>query len=664
MAGFVRRFAAFPATEVITEIEGVIIIDLPPPGAIGGVGAGTVAIIGEFADMRFGVDVNPTTGAVTTKAQPVEIFSGQDYSDKLGGYDPTIGETGAAGGSGFIATRNKRFARLVAVPINLCSAIGARVFRQLPTSAGAGDATPVVPTVAAVVAAGREFKNAGNRVNIGTRHVFTAVGEFTSGLDGEVTATAPAVTQVFTSAGSAFLTAKGGGVVQKGDLLALGQIGGAGALGANAATYRVTADATLDTQLTVEKMDGTSFDWSTGTTLPFRVHPASDGDSGGQQPLSGAQGYTKPSRPLDATVAAGLKVSPTLVPPAPTGTSWDPLSGLEMFTDPSTGLVFTSSVQAPNAANDATLDALYDSAIDSLLADDLPAREVNINYSARHSSTINAKHKTHVLDASAVGIGRTACISPELDEQTVSTIIGDAAPGVGAQRDERINFNWPGARTSVPEAVGINTAVADGTTTDDGILDTHLDGWLASVLSNLAPERNPGQAASPVAEVMAPILGLQRGVSGLTINSYKAFRRSGIAALRIDRTVGPIFQSGITTSLVAGRTNINRRRFADFLQDSLATRLIAFNKLPLTDALKDSAVAETQAFMIDLESPDNPPAQRISGFLIDDESGNTPDLEAKGIFVIIVKARMLATGDFLVLQTQVGPGVDLTVTAL
>jgi hypothetical protein len=448
--------------------------------------------------------------------------------------------------------------------------------------------------------------------------------------------------------------------VQKGDLLVLGQFGGAGPLGANASTYRVVSDATLDTQLTVEKLTGASFDWSTGGSLPFRLHPASDGDSGGQQALAGAPGYILPARPLDATIAAATTLAPTLVPPAGTATTWDPLSGLTMITDPTTGLAYTATVQAPNAANDATIDALYDSAVDSLLEDAVPSREVNILFSARHGSTINAKLKAHPLASSEVGVGRISCISPELDEQTLSTILGDAAPGVGATRDERVFFTWPGARTFVPEAVGVDIGVADGTTTDDGILDTHLDAWLASILSNLAPERNPGQGTAPVPTIMAPVLKLQRGVSGLTLSSYIQLRDKGVAALRIDRSAGPIFQSGITSSLTAGRKNINRRRMADFIQDSLADRLNAFSKLPLTDGLKDSIVGEIQAFMVDLEAPNNPPAQRINGFLIDDVSGNTPSGEALGIFVVIVKVRTLATNDHLVIQTEVGESVVVT----
>jgi hypothetical protein len=61
-----------------------------------------------------------------------------------------------------------------------------------------------------------------------------------------------------------------------------------------------------------------------------------------------------------------------------------------------------------------------------------------------------------------------------------------------------------------------------------------------------------------------------------------------------------------------------------------------------------------------LESANNPPAQRILGYLLDDESGNTPDLEAKGIWVLIGKVRTLATADFIVLQIEAGEGVKVT----
>lgn len=659
MAGFTRRFGFFPGTEIITQIEGVVIVDLPPPGAVSGVGVGTTAIVGEFADMGYAVTVDAAAG-VTTKSQPVEMFSSQDMLNKTGNFDPTIGDFGESGGNGFVTARNKKFSRLIMVPINLCSAKAVRCYRQLATCTSATDPTPVSPVVQGDVAAAREFRDGVERVNLGTAFSFGGLGAYAQAVDGSVTAGTPAVSQTFTSAGSSFLTAKDNSPVKEGDILVVGVIDGAGALGANAATYRVTADATLDTQLTVEQMDGTSYDWTTGTALPFRVHHATDADTGGQHELADAAGYTLPARPLDATTAAATELDPAVDPPALTATTANPLSGLKMHTDPATGLVYDATVQAPNAVSAAALDALYVAAIDTLLGDGAPQRDVSILLVSRHSTIIRAKQKAHVLEASGLGVGRITCMSPELDEQDVNTIIGDTDPGVGGNRDERVIYNWPGAVTFIPEAVGFILGTADGLTTDEGLLDVHLDSWMGGLLSVLPPERNPGQAAAPVPEALAGILGFQRGAPELGMNEYIQFRQKGIAALRFDRTSGPIFQSGITTSLTSGKKNINRRRMADFLQDSLAQRYQQFTKLPLTDALKDSIVAETDAFLLDLQSPNNPPAQRIVDYLIDDEGGNTPDSEAKGIFVVIVKVRTLATADFIVLQSEVGEAVNIT----
>jgi len=194
-------------------------------------------------------------------------------------------------------------------------------------------------------------------------------------------------------------------------------------------------------------------------------------------------------------------------------------------------------------------------------------------------------------------------------------------------------------------------------------LDVPFNGYFASVLSNLPVERNPGQAAAPVPTILASVLGIQRGVSKLELNDYITLRERGVAALRLDRNSGPIIQSGITTSLTSGEKNINRRRVADYIQDSLAAALTPFSKLPLTTQNKDSAVSVVDAFLSELKSDNNPAAQRIADYSVDDQSGNTPDLERKGIFVIIVRVRSLATGDFIVLQTEVGEGVT-TITQL
>ena len=175
----------------------------------------------------------------------------------------------------------------------------------------------------------------------------------------------------------------------------------------------------------------------------------------------------------------------------------------------------------------------------------------------------------------------------------------------------------------------------------------------------LPPERNPAQAAPPATTALAAVLGLDSSAPVLSMNDYIALRAAGVVAGRIDKAVGPMLQSGVTTSLVPGEKNIARRRMADFLQDSIAGALVSFSKLPLTTALKDSMVSEVESFLVGLMSENNPPNQRIAAYEVDGVSGNTDDLEAAGIYVIITRVRLLATADSIVLQSEIGESVQI-----
>jgi hypothetical protein len=651
--------------DVIALIEGAIVIDAPPPGQIQGVSTGVACLVGEFADMTYGVSVD-SAGAVTTKPQPIEVFSSQDMLNKVGGWDETLGEFGVSGGNGFAALRNKMFSRLILVPVNLCSSKGIRLFRQLATNKSATDPTPVVPVQGATVAAGREFKSGVNRARIGQAIAFSSDQAYESGVDGAVTAAgAPAATQSFGSAGASFLTVQrpdGKVGVKIGDVVVIGQIGGALGLGSNAATYRVHS-VTSAVALVLEKLDGSTFDWVSTVALPWRIHAGAAADSAPEgNEITMVGGYDVPARPLDATIPVDTILAPTVVPPAPAATSWDLLSGLGARTQSVDGLIYTAATQAPNAVASASFEALYALAIDSLLDDSYPARDVNIIWSARTDAVIRAKLKQHVLQASAQGVGRICTISPEVSQLTKATVLGDADPGVGANRDESVIYCWPGAQTFIPEAVTFNIKTALGTLDPTGLIDDRTDGWLAAVMSNLPPEQNPAQSGPPVSTVMAGVLGFQRGITALSMADYISFRQRGIVALKIDRTAGPIFQSGVTTSLVSGRKNINRRRMSYYIEDSVADRLNQFSKQLMTNQLKDSAVGEVTAFLLDLLSPDNPPAQRIAAFQVDRTSGNTPTSLALGVYVIIARVQTLASADFLVFNAEIGESVKVTTT--
>jgi hypothetical protein len=119
----------------------------------------------------------------------------------------------------------------------------------------------------------------------------------------------------------------------------------------------------------------------------------------------------------------------------------------------------------------------------------------------------------------------------------------------------------------------------------------------------------------------------------------------------------------VTTSQIAGETNINRRRMADFVQDSLAARYNQMAKMLGRASVKDALLAETDAFYADLLSENNSEAQRIHSYVIDDRSGNSPSLNGQGVWVIRSSAKMLMTLDTIVAQVEVSPtAITVTVT--
>ena len=682
-AGFIRRYGYSPSVQELTAIEGVVIVDTPPQGGIQGAGSNCAAVIGEAADMSYACKVN-SSGLVLSDVRPVEIYGGADLLAKIGPCDEYLGDFGDQMGNLFVELRNKRFSRLVVAAVDLISRAGyptdtqsaVRLWRELPTSRSATDVTPIVPITAAAVPAGTEFKTGANTYRTASQVVFTADAPRSTGVDGTTANAVVGAKATITRATGSFVTdgVTVGDVVVAGSLLAVAA--SQNLLCAGAGLLRVTAVDTGGLEITCQRMDGGDFtdgtSWEVGSALAYRVYPAAVADSGGAYALTGAAGYTVLCRPLVADLAAAAAAIPATSPAAtPSSTAWEPLSGLRLKAHPTVALTFDNQVHGiagsgtnyPNT--NATLRVRYLAALDALAADDEPANVVNTVVSARKDGTIRAYLRTHCLAQSQVGLTRNTVISPDLDQVALSTIIGASDPGVGggsggAARDERVTYSWPGCTTLIPELVNKTIACADGTTTRDGVIDVTMDTWIASLFTVLQPELNPGQATDPVPLAFSQIIGYQRGCPKLKLSDYILLKQYGICALRMDRQVGPILQSGITTSLTSGQQNINRRRFADFIQDSIAARYNLFVKSLGTQTRKDALVSETVAFGAELLSVNNPSAARIAGYAVDDKSGNTPALEARGIFTIISRWRMLATLDVLVAQTDVSPDAIVT----
>lgn len=316
------------------------------------------------------------------------------------------------------------------------------------------------------------------------------------------------------------------------------------------------------------------------------------------------------------------------------------------------GFAVTNPAPLDAAKTEAQLDALYFDAIATTKSISKVGKETNVILSARMSNIIRSQLRTNAIEASGEGaFGRVAIIRPPLSTTTRSQATSTTTqPGVGAYRNQRVLYAYPGVQTFVSQIAARGTAGGAGFTVD-GIIDVAFDAFVGSVLSQLPPEENPGQ----VTDFLSGVLGLEAGnsdVQDLNINDYKLFKKSGIMAPRIADGVA-IIQSGVTSvdPLVnPSLKNVNRRRMADFVQDTLGIRMTAFGKRLSTISRRAAMLSEVRTFLQGLVDD-----ERLDSFSV--VVGSDRVEIQKGIFRMIIKVVTLASLESIVLESTIGEQV-------
>lgn len=327
-----------------------------------------------------------------------------------------------------------------------------------------------------------------------------------------------------------------------------------------------------------------------------------------------------------------------------------------------------------NALTEAQIDAQYAIAIQSTVNTSSVAAQANLIWSARQSNTVRSQLRLNALTASASGcLGRLAIVRSPMNFPENLALSQTSLQGAFANQENtagRVVYCYPQANTFVP-IIGL-VGVQGGTGfTASGNVDVGADGFLASICSQLNPEEDPGQLTS----FTGGINGLESGANiqsanggvGFQMTDYQAFKAAGICALRMDNGQA-IFQSGVccvNPLIYSNLTDINRRRMADFIQDSIAISMKAFGKKLQTKKRRKAILTEIRNFLNALAgggpgaangNPNNEDSQRIDSYGID-ASQNTPDTEGIGLYRIVIAVRMLSTFKAIVLQTTIGPTV-------
>lgn len=308
----------------------------------------------------------------------------------------------------------------------------------------------------------------------------------------------------------------------------------------------------------------------------------------------------------------------------------------------------------------AQLDARYLVALEKSLAETDLTAAINFIASARTSVAIRQALKLNAVTATEAGLAcRKAFTRPRIGV-TRDTAYTDVA----ANRDERVQFAFPGVSTVITEISIVGTAGGVGFSAD-GRIDVGSDSFAAVSAAILPPEQQISQFLAETDAGALDFLSLEaaydpkRGGTELKKGDYQAFIARGILAPKVDRTTGPGYVKDVTSVdpiADAELTSGSRRRMADFIIDSSAEIGMPFvgklnsplNRRTLTERLN--------GFLELLQSPNSTDAARIVGYSVVDVT--TEELRAQGFQEFVVSVQTFAFMNWIIIRATVGPTVS------
>ena len=292
---------------------------------------------------------------------------------------------------------------------------------------------------------------------------------------------------------------------------------------------------------------------------------------------------------------------------------------------------------ASGSDGDADVAANWTAAIDKLLA----TRECNILFTAEPDGTTVTYNAINAYIKSVIEPTFTLAILSGESAQTAAEAAADAS----SYRTDRIVYTWPWRKQAYPEA---------SPTHADGILDVPSASAVASALANIDPVYDPASYEG-ARFINSCTVGLE--FDGLSRDDYVTANKGGLCSLEFDPDIGYRVVTGITTSLVAGKEMIHRRRLADFLTMSVAKFLKYYQNQPITEDWKEEITGAIDDFLDQMKTL--VPVPYVIKSIVDIDSVNTEETEAQGIFKILMKVKTPASARFIVLLSQIGSTVKI-----
>lgn len=328
---------------------------------------------------------------------------------------------------------------------------------------------------------------------------------------------------------------------------------------------------------------------------------------------------------------------------------------IDTIIDAPSGTLFavTNASSLSAALTEAVRDARYIDALDATLNELGAAKEANYLLIARRSDAVVRAGRANAILATEVGLFARKYISGDpIGTNPSSTIIN-----VGNYRSDRVFYSPMGLKVTIPQIAERGTAGGVGFTAT-GTISVRPDGPLTTLCASLPPEENPGQQTGLIDDFFA----VDSYGAVVSPELYKAFRRAGLAAPKVETVAGTVFQSGITTSLNDGEQTMARRRFADFIQDSAIAIFLPYAKRLNKQSNRDKLLGKWNGWLSNLKSPNNAEKSRLYDYSTDDSinAGNTSEVLALGVYYIVTKIKTHPSMDFIVLQTEIGENTVIT----
>lgn len=684
MAGFVRRFTEIPPLEVITQIEGVVIIDLAPPDPAVGTGTGAVLLVGEFEDGFFATDID-IKGAV-------EVFGSVDFQKKFGGLGYTYGALTAQNpsarrhlqelwnGNGFIKAWKLRAQRLMVSRVD--TSVGSVSFDLLPSLDG-GQGPFVIPNATTLgftsqLGAAVSTAISGVRAIVaGASQAFASIvsgDSFQVRIDGGPTVTvvfgatdttlAAVIARINATLGYTAAVANAtevdiqaivpgtSGSVQliestTGVLAKLGHTAGTTAGTGNVANLNgvtVTELATIiNASAALAAVNVSAIVGAAGQIRVINDTPVTgatiEATSGANASLIGiTEGVeTAVTDHAGGPIAAGTRVS--------NGTlDWVTMQTLDV----PAGAVGPFTVKVRPALDDGTQAGATLGTV-NVLRDPPSFSQLVVN---------NPNALTAALDENQLDAAYTRALEATLDESGVCRetnyllIARRSDSVVRAGRSNALKATECGlfARkyiTGDPIGTTINQIIANVAkfrsdrvfycgkglkVTVEPIQAVGTSGGVGFTADGVITVRPDGPLTT-ICALLPPeenpgqrtnfiddFFEVDSAGEVLNMDAYIAFRREGVCVPRIDRTSGTVFQSGVTSSLITGRKTMARRKMADFIQDTAADLFNPYVKKLNKQSRRDSIRSVWDQFLAGLKSEEDPEKARIENFGVDDSA--------------------------------------------